>query len=86
MGPNFHASEASGSEEENFNIFLSISMVQNPGHPGENPCWTLGPLFEQIIFRSRRQGYIPNFKQLSLAILVKTIFSTFYLQTKNPLG
>ena len=27
-GPKFHASEASGSEEEDFNIFLSISMVQ----------------------------------------------------------
>ena len=27
MGPKFHASEASGSEEEDFNIFLCISMV-----------------------------------------------------------
>ena len=26
--PIFHASEASGSEEENFDVFLCISMVQ----------------------------------------------------------
>ena len=44
----FHASEASGSEEEDFNIFLHYSFFgSNPGHPGEDPFWTLGPLFEQ---------------------------------------
>ena len=46
----FHPSEADGSEEEDFNIFLSISMV----------------LFEQTRLRATRPCYIPNFRQLSL--------------------
>ena len=43
----FHASEASGSEEEDFNIFSVYFFGSNPGHPREDPFRTLGPLFEQ---------------------------------------
>ena len=32
--PKFHASEASGSEEEDFNIFLCILYGSNQGQPG----------------------------------------------------
>ena len=79
--PTFHASEASGFEEENFNIFLCI-----PGHPGDDPYWTQGPSFEQTLFRIRRKGYIPNFKQLSLAVLEKKIFKHILLANPESPG
>ena len=47
----FHASEASGSEED-FDIFLCISLV-------------LGPLFEQTTLSTTRQCYISNFKTVT---------------------
>ena len=33
----FHASKASGSEEDDLYIFLSISMFQTKGHPKDDP-------------------------------------------------
>ena len=37
MGPNFHPTEASGSEEEDFLKYLPVYFYGlNPGHPGED--------------------------------------------------
>lgn len=47
----------------------------NSGHPGENPFWTLGPLFEWTIFWTK-----------SLAVLVKTIFRYTLHANPGPLG
>ena len=60
----FHASEASGSEEEDL-IFSVYFFDLNLGHPGEDPFWTLGPLFDQTRLSTTRQYYIPNFKRVS---------------------
>ena len=60
----FHASEASGSEEGDLNIFPFIWF--KPRTPWEDSFGTLGPLFEHTKLKTTRQCYIPNFKQLSL--------------------
>ena len=65
LGQQLHASEASGSEEEDFNIFLCISLFQTQDTLGEDLFWTLGPLFEQTRLSTTRQCYIPNLKQLA---------------------
>ena len=78
MDTNFHASGASRTEED-FYMFLYL-YGSNPGHPTEDSCKTLRPLFEQIRFLTTRQGYIP--KQLSLAVLEKEIFKYIYLLTQ----
>ena len=48
----FHESEASGSEEDDLNIFLCISMVQNQNILGRIHFFTLGPLFKQTRLRT----------------------------------
>ena len=76
IGPELQASEASSSEEEEY--FPGNFYGSNPEHLWDDPYWTLGPLFEQTRLRTTRQGYLPNFKQLSLAVLEKKILSLFY--------
>ena len=50
----------------------------NPGHPGVDPFWTLGPPFEQTRLSTTRQCYIPNFMQLSLEKIFKhTLLAIF---------
>ena len=72
----FQASEASISEEVDY--FPGNLYDSNPEHPWTDPYWTLRPLFEQTRLRTTSQGYLPNFKQLSLAVLVKKKLSVFY--------
>ena len=43
----FQASEASGSEEEDFLIYFYAFLWFEPRTPGQRPPWTLGPWFEQ---------------------------------------
>ena len=52
----FHASEASASEED-FNIFLCISLVQTQDTLGRIHFSHLGPLFEQTRLSITRQCY-----------------------------
>ena len=49
-----------------------------PGPHEEKLFWTLGPLFELTWFKTTRQSYSPNFKQLSLEVLEKKIFKLFF--------
>ena len=40
-----------------------IFFGSNPGHPGEDPFWTMGQLFEQTSLSATRQCYISKFQE-----------------------
>ena len=44
----------------------------NPGHPGEDPFWTLGQPFEQTRLRATRQCDVSNFKTVTKGIILKS--------------
>ena len=71
----FQASKPSGSEVEDFLIFLMY--FYGPGTPWGRAIFEPGPSFEQTWYRTTRQRYIPNFKHLSQVVLKKKIFEYF---------
>ena len=56
IGPKFHTSKQSDSEEEEYSIFSYSFLWFKPMTPNEEPFWTVEALFEQTMFRT-------NFKQ-----------------------
>ena len=90
MVPKFHASGLNVLKKKIFEYFSAFLFVltQPPRLPpsGEDPFWTLGPVFKQTSFRTTRTCYIQNYKQLSLAILENLIFKYTLLAKSGPRG
>ena len=86
----FQEYKPSGSEGEEFQIFLYVCLLLKPTTPVQRPSLTQGPSFEQIWYKCTRQCYIPNFKHLGQVVLKKKIFQYisvhFYGSNLGPLA
>ena len=81
MGPRFHISEPSGSEEE----YFSISSMDFCGFNFKPMTPSEGSILVDLGHYLSKLGYGTNFKQLRLKVLEKTIFR-LYLSAQDPWG
>ena len=61
--------------KKNFLIFFYVFLGLNLGSHGAGPSWTLGPSLEYTWYKTTRQWYISNLKDLRQAVLEKKIFN-----------